>query len=354
MSAAGDEFMKELWRGKVPVQFDLASDSLAGMEFERPTGFYKLLPRVSYLSFCATELRDHFKHCVVQRSGADTEMWISRDVDNKPIPVRWHYPVGVIFDSLVLAEGKQAVELLPLRLLVHFSSIPDKQGASAMPEEDGTSAVLSQHLKESHALRYGSSSTVTNLPMTQWQDLVSSVKDCNHTQFSAVRAQLKKRNDGDSTQLAIMVHYNDAVWVRKAAAAPTTEASQTLKQFLDTVLPAGVVLAYGDETEQGGDEGATSTHVDPAVPTGDASVAEEGDAGTADAEGASPSASPEAGGGAAEAGGATSRKPNATFLIQGVVPSSETPLVWLTEYMAHPDGFLHIVVSTADRDKPAA
>ena len=57
MSAAGDEFMREMWRGKVPVQFILGTDSHAGMEVERPTGCYKLIPRVSYLSFLVDDIR---------------------------------------------------------------------------------------------------------------------------------------------------------------------------------------------------------------------------------------------------------------------------------------------------------
>ena len=324
--------MKELWRGKVPVQFVLANDSLAGMDFDRPTGFYKLVPRVSYLSFCVTELREHFKHCTVTPHGGECDVWLSRTVNGQTVPIHWHYPLGVIFDAIVLAEKKQAIEMLPLCLSVHFSSIPEKQGAIALPEEAETSSVLSHHLKESHALRYGTTSAVTNLPIAQFRDLVSSVRECNHSQFSGVRAQLKRREESSSARLAVMLHHNNSVWLRSAPSASTTEESLTLKEFLAQALPPSIVVSYGE---------TTPSHTDPnAEPTekpeeGDKKEGEEG----------------KEEGKEEVAGGAVAAKPNARFLIQGVVPSPETPLVWLTEYMAHPDGFLHIVVSTDSRDE---
>ena len=309
MSAAGHEFMKELWRGKIPVQFTLSSDSLGGMEYERPTAYYKLMPRMGYLSFSLEEVKSHFEHAATPTTaGADNKpIWLSRTVDGKSIPIRTHYPVGVIFDSFMLAEGKETVGMLPFAVTVRFTPPPDGT-LVPMSNDAETSKVFAHHLKQSHSVRYSTAAAVTNLPLASWKEFVQSVKECSYTQFSTIRAQLKR--DTDVVKLPIVIHYNTAVWLRSvpATAGPAgtdEEAAEpyTLASYLSATLPPAVVVSYDDEAAESSD--ATP---DP--------------------------------------------KPNARVLVQGVTPAPETPLLWLSEYMSHPDGFLHVIVHSSVAPPP--
>eukprot|EP00659_Diplonema_papillatum_P011480 gene11480-17660_t len=295
MSAAGDKFMKELWRGKVPVQFSLANDSLAGMEYERPTSFYKLVPRVGYLSFYLPEIRIHLQHAAAQ---ADSELWLSYDANGKSPSVPWHYPVGVIFDQLLLRENKETEEMLPLALSVHFTSYPDPNMISLKDEKE-TMALFSQHLKQAHVLRYNTTNAVTNLPMPQWNDLQLAIKDCNYAKYATVRTQLR-RSESDMIKLPILLHYNDVVWTRAFKTAQG-DMTYTLARFLKEVLPN--VFNFTDAELQ-------AEH--------------------------------------------PLNLPSTRLLVQGVSPALATPLVWLAEYMAHPDGFLHINIRTYDPPVPDA
>eukprot|EP01059_Diplonema_ambulator_P008692 TRINITY_DN18366_c0_g1_i1.p1 TRINITY_DN18366_c0_g1~~TRINITY_DN18366_c0_g1_i1.p1 ORF type:complete len:303 (+),score=70.95 TRINITY_DN18366_c0_g1_i1:72-980(+) len=288
MSAAGEEFMKDLWRGKVPVQFTLSTDSLAGMEYERPTAFYKLIPRVGYLSFFLSEVMAHLQHAAARQHGGDTEIWLSRDVDGKVIPIRWHFPVGVVFDYLLLEEGKQTEEMLPLSLSVHFTPKPDPSMVSMSTEKEAM-ALFSQILKQAHTLRYNSTQAVTKLSMSQWNDLVVAVRECNYAKYATVRTQLR-RAEIEPKKLPIFIHYNDHIWLRSPS-NPASDSPTTLAEFLREILPD--TFPFTDE----------ETHSENPIAL-----------------------------------------PNVRLLVQGVTPSPATPLIWLSEYMSHPDGFLHIVI----------
>eukprot|EP01064_Diplonema_japonicum_P013464 TRINITY_DN21016_c1_g3_i3.p1 TRINITY_DN21016_c1_g3~~TRINITY_DN21016_c1_g3_i3.p1 ORF type:complete len:291 (+),score=26.78 TRINITY_DN21016_c1_g3_i3:101-973(+) len=287
MSAAGEEFMKDLWRGKVPVQFTLSTDSLAGMEYERPTAFYKLIPRVGYLSFFLSEVRAHLQHAATKH-GQESDIWLSRDVGGKVTPIRWHFPVGVVFDYLQLSEGKETEEMLPLSLSVHFTPYPDPSMV-AMNTEKETMSLFSQILKQAHTLRYNSTMAVTNLSMSQWNDLVVAVRECNYAKYATVRTQLR-RAEVEPKKLPIFVHFNETIWLRSPS-NPTSDSTTTLAEFLKEILPE--IFPFTDEEAQS--ESPISL-------------------------------------------------PSARLLIQGVTPSPATPLIWLSEYMAHPDGFLHVVI----------
>eukprot|EP01063_Lacrimia_lanifica_P034234 TRINITY_DN6284_c0_g1_i1.p2 TRINITY_DN6284_c0_g1~~TRINITY_DN6284_c0_g1_i1.p2 ORF type:complete len:286 (+),score=111.41 TRINITY_DN6284_c0_g1_i1:84-941(+) len=280
MSAAAEEFMKELWRGHVPMQFKLASTSLAGMDSERPTAFYKLVPRVGYLEFCLADVKSHFQHAV---QSTET-VWLTREQKGKEVPVPWHFPLGVIFDQWMLQEGKETQEMLPFELTVHFSApTGEASGAAAVSEDQ----ILEQNLKQSHCIRFGSASAVQHLTGEKRTEYLDAVRDGNYAQYANVRTILRS-SENESAKLPIMIHYNDHVWLRTPKQT-TIDSSPTLAEYLASVLP--------NETVFPGEDGAA--------------------------------------------------EPTAGLLIHGVVPQPATPVVWLVEYMSHPDGFLHIMIRSS-------
>ena len=138
--------------------------------------------------------------------------------------------------------------MAPLCLTVHFTSIPEDHFTIGPIKADSeASSAMCHQLKQSHALQYSSTKEVNNLTGSQWQDYVSSVKECNYTKFSGIRGQLKKE-EKEGSQKAVMVHYNEAIWLRAAPFSSTTEGSMTLSEFFDSILPSDVVLRYNAST----------------------------------------------------------------------------------------------------------
>ena len=288
MSAAGDDFMKELWKGKVPVQFNLSSDSLAGLDYERPTPFFKLVPRVGYLSFFLQEVQAHYQGAAATRM--NNNIWLSRDEGEVNVPIRWHYPMGVIFDQLMTDENKETHDMLPLKLSVHFSPVKEPTAITSLAGEAEATSLYHQQIKQAYQVQYGSTKIVTNLPMEQWRDLVKAVKECNYMKYANIKTQMRK--DAGSSRIPIMVHFNGQVWLRSPV-TPTGDESFTISDFLVKYLEKE--FKFTDEQKQS-----------------DAPI----------------------------------NLPGVQILIHGVSPPATAPLVWLAEYMAYPDCFLHITIKT--------
>eukprot|EP01060_Flectonema_neradi_P000200 TRINITY_DN10143_c0_g1_i1.p1 TRINITY_DN10143_c0_g1~~TRINITY_DN10143_c0_g1_i1.p1 ORF type:complete len:291 (+),score=29.44 TRINITY_DN10143_c0_g1_i1:64-936(+) len=289
MSAAGDEFMKELWSGKVPVQFNLSSDSLAGLDYERPTPFFNLVPRVGYLSFFLQEVQAHYQGAAATRM--NNKIWLSRDEGDTTIPIKWHYPMGVIFDQLMLREKKETHEMLPLQLSVHFSPVKEPTEITSLASDSEATSLYHQHIKQAYQVQYNSTKIVTNLPMEQWRDLIKAVKECNYMKYANIKTQMRK--DAGSSRIPVLVHYNGNVWLR-APATPTGDECLTLGGFLEEY--------FGKDFSFTPEQKASDAPID---------------------------------------------LPNTQLLIHGVSPPASTPLLWLAEYMAYPDCFLHITIETS-------
>lgn len=105
------EILREIWEGKIPVQFQLASDETD----VDPEQFFLLIPRLSYFPLVSDKVRKHFLR-FVSNELQDGEMWM----DSNGTPLKWHYPIGVLFDLLVGGDA-----ILPWPITVHFSKFPE-------------------------------------------------------------------------------------------------------------------------------------------------------------------------------------------------------------------------------------
>lgn len=109
------EILREVWEGKLPVCFKLDPDEV--VELQQPDSFYLMVPRLSYFPLVTDKVRKHFLRYVANDK-QDQEMWL--EYDNQPI--KWHYPIGVLFDILISSEDE-----LPWNITVHFDKFPETQ-----------------------------------------------------------------------------------------------------------------------------------------------------------------------------------------------------------------------------------
>lgn len=103
-----------------PVSFELALDEVTatakGGELEAPRPYIGHISRQAYLPLVFKQLREHFADSMPPQCGGD--MWCST---GDGTPLKWHRPSGVLFDL----HGSP--DVLPWRLIVHFSKFPQDQ-----------------------------------------------------------------------------------------------------------------------------------------------------------------------------------------------------------------------------------
>ena len=104
------EVLQEVWAGRVPTVF-----SLADTEDHEPC--YIMLPRMSYLPLATEKVSKHFSS---SSQPAEGEMWFSYG----GTPLRWHLPIGLLYDLTVLASEPAS---LPWHLTVHLTQFPSDQ-----------------------------------------------------------------------------------------------------------------------------------------------------------------------------------------------------------------------------------
>jgi autophagy-related protein 5 len=112
----GDEGVRrELWDGKIPVCFKLDEDEITmSIRGDRvaPQPCYMMIPRVSYLPLVYEKLDKLYSRAAGRQ--AEDEVWVSAEAT----PLKWHYPVGVLYD--LYGRGQN----LPWEITVHFRNFP--------------------------------------------------------------------------------------------------------------------------------------------------------------------------------------------------------------------------------------
>eukprot|EP01133_Synstelium_polycarpum_P020333 gene20333-24394_t len=113
MSFFDEDIKKSVWEGKIPVVFTLSPNDLTS--HLPPSSIALMVPRNSYFPLITNAVRDHFSFSTLVISD---ELWL----EYKGAPLKWHIPVGVLFDTLVGDTGTPT----QWNLTVHFQSYPER------------------------------------------------------------------------------------------------------------------------------------------------------------------------------------------------------------------------------------
>lgn len=111
---------KKLCNGHILLRIRLASTEVTSLK--QPPPLFCLEPRLKYLPFLFHDVTEHFEahSCLPPRFGEAYEIWF----DINGVPLKWHYPLGVLCDVLVGSDVPT-----PLDVTVHFKSTLDSQSA---------------------------------------------------------------------------------------------------------------------------------------------------------------------------------------------------------------------------------
>nr|CAG4634994.1 EOG090X0BB3 [Alona affinis] len=176
------EILREIWGGRLPICFTLASEEVSTPM--APDPFYLMVPRMTYFPLVTEKVRRHFVRCVVPEK-QDNEMWLEFEKH----PLKWHYPVGLLYDLFVTDMA------LPWQVVVHFDKIPESK-IMKCPSKDVVESHLMSSLKEADALKHKSHimSLMQERDHNQlWLGLLHDKFD----QFWSVNRKLMEHSDED-------------------------------------------------------------------------------------------------------------------------------------------------------------
>jgi len=148
--AEDHEVLRQVWDGRVPVSFILASSEVGSME--QPDRLFMLVSRMTYFPLVIDRVQRYFqRYTNAEKSPAGTattlgDIWLE---DDNGAPVRWHYPVGVLYD--LAAQSTQACS--PWQLTVHFTNFPEHE-LIRLSCRDAVEAVFMSAVKEADCLKH--------------------------------------------------------------------------------------------------------------------------------------------------------------------------------------------------------
>lgn len=176
-----EETKKMVWKGKIPVCFSLAEDSSGmggvGMDRAAPEPCYMLVSRVSYFPLVYDKLERLYARAADYQPGTQDEIWLS----SEEIPLKWHLPVGVLFD--LFGRGGS----LPWNVTVHFKNLPEDE--VLRHGKEAVEAHFKSKFKEADCLKHRSEMTQTLTPQ-EFGQLWESVKSDKFDDFWSINKKM--------------------------------------------------------------------------------------------------------------------------------------------------------------------
>lgn len=151
---------QEVWEGSIPIAFFLSPTDFASLT--KPEPYFLNVSRECYLPLVTDAVKEYFSSFAP--SVGEQQIWF----EAKGIPLKWHYPAGVLYD--LYGEEK-----LPWEVTVHFTGYPlDKLLADPAPN------VIRSHwmnvLKEACYLKHGDLKKINALSLSESNDIWESFR----------------------------------------------------------------------------------------------------------------------------------------------------------------------------------
>ncbi|PIA14086.1 APG5-domain-containing protein [Coemansia reversa NRRL 1564] len=320
--------MQRVWKGMIPIELQLASadaiELLASAVLPEPfQTFYMLIPRVSYLPFVTSRVKERWLDPMLALSGIravgdgqaiikESDIWFEYNGQ----PLKWHYPVGLLYDMLVSDVAKGEAEL-PWSLTLHVRKFPVGKLVPS-PSTQAMRDMFMAMIKEADFIRNGSTKRVMDLARSDQMQLLDGLESHSYEKYFAIHS--------------IIVPAHDS----KALAS---SSSTKTKSPMPKAIPVRFYMLTAGANEDGRD---ASTQADfsqfhisqiPVPLFKETSGTEQttvADAFRLCYEISDPMSS--------------AFVANCTCLCQGIKAPWESPIAWLADNLFYADCFLHLVV----------
>ncbi|KAK9373264.1 autophagy protein Apg5-domain-containing protein [Lipomyces chichibuensis] len=180
---------RKVWDGVIPLQIILAPDECRILDSVEP--FYINAARVSYLPQYFGRITAYFKPSLRDaETSLSSEWWL----DFEGVPLRWNWPVGLLYDLLTGLDPTQADNQdhdwhLPWTLVLHHSQYPSDTllritSAGAVKE------YWVNRVKEADFIRRGNANAVMSLSKTDSDEMWAGVEEHDFDKFWGVTKKL--------------------------------------------------------------------------------------------------------------------------------------------------------------------
>ncbi|XP_060572782.1 autophagy protein 5-like [Ruditapes philippinarum] len=218
----GDDraILRDVWEGKIPVCFHLAQDEVIA---EQPEPVYQMVPRHSYLPMVTEKISKHFAQYVDKEKTG--EMWI----DFEGQPLKWHNPVGVLYDLYGIS--------LPWKLTVHFQDFPEEEIIHCVGREAVESHFMSM-LKEADALKHRSS-VINGMQKKDHKQMWMGLVHDKFDQFWPINKRLMENTGDDMFRyIPFRIYQIDRPFIQQLLKPHSEEGHEhTLEDLLKLALP---------------------------------------------------------------------------------------------------------------------
>ncbi|KAL4956413.1 autophagy protein 5 [Aspergillus filifer] len=185
---------KSIWEGHIPLQITLAPSE--SRTFDQTDPYLISYPRISYLPSLLSRLKAFFTPFLIDASASQPhEGWFSFE----GVPLKWHYPVGLLYDLYAGAEpatkftdiddsdnSTSGPGPLPWRLVVHFSDWPDDE----LVRLDSNGMVMNDafinSVKEADFVRNGNAKGIMSLSKGDSAGLWRAVQDVDLPSYQRI------------------------------------------------------------------------------------------------------------------------------------------------------------------------
>ncbi|KAI9292579.1 APG5-domain-containing protein [Neoconidiobolus thromboides FSU 785] len=178
-----DESIKELvWYSKIPVIFQFNTEDKINLpstppnlEFEE---YYTLVPKNSYFSLNLFKVVTYiFLNVMNDPDFSWEEIWL----EYKGIPLKWHFPVGLLHDLLTHKDKISNIKKDTWEVVIRYGNYPSDKlyrvakftAENPLPDSDYFMSMI----KESNYIRHGNTKKVMNLTKEEhiqlWESLIS-------------------------------------------------------------------------------------------------------------------------------------------------------------------------------------
>ncbi|CAG2180460.1 unnamed protein product, partial [Oppiella nova] len=161
-----------VWHSYLPIAFRLAANEVTSLQ--EPDPYYAMVSRMTYFPLVLEKVVKHLSRFCAQNAAQNNDLWL----DFEGTPLKWHYPVGVLYDLL------GADSCLPWTLSVHFEGFPE-DALVRCSSRAAIEAHLMSGLKEADALR-NRSQVMSSLQRRDHNQLWLGLSNDRFDQFWAV------------------------------------------------------------------------------------------------------------------------------------------------------------------------
>jgi autophagy-related protein 5 len=184
------ELQSKVWNGSLTLEIRLSPSDCRTFEESKP--YLIQYPRLSYLAFLLPRLHAFFLPSLVDPDLSVHDAWLSF----QGVPLKWHYPLGLLYDlfagaepagfdeqhevgSLDVAADSTAAltSTIPWRLTIHYTDFPFDQLIALDAEGKTIQDTYVNSVKEADFVRNGTARTFMSLSKDDSDDLWRAVQE---------------------------------------------------------------------------------------------------------------------------------------------------------------------------------